>query len=86
MTCCSDLTEEDYIKQALDGLGRCSFVDNSENFRVVMLNCFYCGDEFLEGLGSAKQKVIGGRALLCLSCDPEADIPALTAVVARSTG
>ncbi len=84
MTCCSDdLVKAHTEEVVLASLDRCSFVDNREGFRVVLLNCFFCGKSFLEGLGSAKRKVVDGLVLLCLSCDPDADVRALKCVAAR---
>ena len=76
MTCYFEPVTESKIGVVIAGLERCSFHDDRDGCRVVMLGCTRCSRPFSEELGVAKEKVRDNLPLLCLDCDPEAEVQA----------
>lgn len=76
MTCYFERVTEGHIVVAIAGLERCSFYDERDDCRTVVVGCSCCGAPFSEELEAAKEKVNEREPFLCLECDPSATVPA----------
>lgn len=83
MTCYFERQTEDQIGEAIAGLERCSFFDERDQCRTVVLGCSCCDMPFFEELEAAKKKVSERCPLLCLACDPDASKPGFAGVTVQ---
>lgn len=66
---------DDQVELMVGSVEDGAFLDRPGGCLVTLVRCVDCERMYEEELEAAKAKIVGRADLLCLSCDPDADVP-----------